>query len=307
METNVEVKKAKAPLTLNNKIMSPQMRVKPLALGQTAVYKLVDTDREDLSKIIEGTNKHPTCNPGYHLRGEKRIFDPFSGKNIVIRNIVGEKALKDDKTGEIKYIPDTEMIHFRRGTVIVTSDMPETYVFMERCNENRSNPYRKKGSPDVFYRVDREARAQERLVEDEMLADAMLWIKSADHDELRAICANLPKNEKVSPDLSVSEIKADLFKKAQKSPHMILTASNDKASKIKIQVMDSEKYEVIIFGEGDADTPRAWYWNEPKTGKIIDVGVSENKVEALLDHFMTSDGKGDYTKMANKLRAAIRI
>lgn len=305
MET-VKVKKAKAPLTLNNTIMSSQMRVKPLGLGETAVYKLVDADREDLTSIIEGTNKHPTCNPGYHLNGEKRIFDPFAGKNIVIRNIIGEKALKDEKTGEIKYIPDVAMVHFRRGTVIVTADMPETYVFMERCNENQSNPYRKKGSPDIFYRVDREAKAQTSLVEDEMLADAMLWIKSADHDELRSICANLPDKDKVSLNQSVPQIKADLFKKAQKNPYTILTASNDKESKIKIQVMDAERYEVILFGEGDVETLRAWYWNEPKTGKIIDVEVGQNKIEALLDHFMTTEGKGDYTKMATKLRAALR-
>lgn len=148
----------------NNDRLSPQMRVAPLGKGQVAVYRLIAADQDDSTRTtLDGKPMKKT--QGYLLTGIKKIFDPYARREVIITS--GKVQARRTPTAfgvdAVSKRPKQVVFSSHSPVVIVKEDEPEMYSFMERCDENKSNPYRNPRKKAWFYRVDPRRKIQNQL------------------------------------------------------------------------------------------------------------------------------------------------
>lgn len=289
-----------------NQVLSKELHVKPLREGEVAVYKMCASDELDLSRQDEETGKFRNKSPGYTLAKKYSVYDPKQGRRVIIGNVVGvqhEEML--DKS--LRTVETCASVRFELGkNLTITHLSNDTFQFLERLDQNRDNPFRNPKKKAMFYRVSEKRQAQDKNYKSLVLTDALNWIAKIDAVEMKVINTKLPDGIKMDLNLDWEILKAKLFDMTLADPVMIMKASSDIHTKYKIQVMDAAKYQIILFDEGDAAKPRAWYFNRGEdVPKICDVEVGKNKVEALADHFK-KDGAGMYKKVIMELNAFLK-
>lgn len=286
-----------------NDVVNKQLAVRPLREGEVAYYKLLVADEFDRARVEEKTGKFQKNNPRRSLIGTRKIYDPIAKKQVTIQNVVSERLeTMPDRTQ--KPVPVVERVKIPTGGIIsVTYDQIGTYQFMERHPDNRDNPFRDKSKAPTFYRVNPIKAAIKQIEKDYVLTDALVHVREADEIELKSIYEGLDKSSKMKVDTtSFQTLKKGIFELAKTDPIMIMRKSKNVDVKIKIQIMEAEHLNVIIFEDGDSDvkSDRGWYWLDDKMTKIVDVDLTENKFDALVAHF-NKDTK-TYQKMALKLK-----
>lgn len=287
-----------------NSVLSTQLQVPALKENEVAIYKLIDCDKIDPSRVEESSGKKLNYQPRWALLGSKRIFDPFKRKKIKILHVTGTKVI-DMPDGTQREVPEVKRVIFpHTGVLNVTSEFQETYAFMERISENRDNPWRSPSVTAVFYRVDKKRDLQRGLEDDYLLTDALNWVREANEKELNAVFKSLDKDIKkqINTNEGFEVFKKGVFDLAKKSPILVLRASSNKEAIIKIQCMDAEKFRVLLWDEGDKDTPRRWVWNTAGTETLVSLEPGVHKIDGLVAHFVSKEGKNDYVKMASELR-----
>lgn len=296
-------------LTVNGRV-SEQLQVKPLNEDEVAIYKLIKSDQDDITRTEETSGKKMKHQQVYSFVGRKRIYDPFAKKRIMIENITSFKHEKLP-SGEIKEIPIVGRLKFpRTGEIILTSRDFETMQFMERMNENRDNPFRDaSGAKPLFYRVNSKRALVKELEDDYLKVDAMIWIRDSQEIELRAIYKGLDAETKreINADANFEQLKRGLFKVAEKYPILVLKASANKSGKLKVQCLEAEKFRVILFDEGDNSTPRRWLFTGKGAEEICPIEPGVNKYDGILK-FFSEDAKGKdwYKKIIDSLTLVLK-
>lgn len=307
-----------SPITEDGVPVSDELKVFPLQKNEVAVYKLLAAEQDDFL-ITDLNNKARKRRPGFSFAGKQDIYDPIRGETVTILNKSKGKRKVQTTFGEISTTGSPESVKFTSDTpvIVVKHDQPETYAFMERMNENKSNKYARKGVVPVFERVDHRKRAAEQLEKSEFKLDAMNWVmKEAKYPELVA-CAE--KVQTYRPDVRIKTdyknseastgfelLKRELFALAEDDPHTIIKSSNKVDSIMKMQIRDAERFQVILFSEAKknkvSENDRVWFHNEEQLKRICTVELGKNPHEALFEHFeKTKDGHADYTKMVTRL------
>jgi hypothetical protein len=291
---------------LVNEVLSEIYHVKPLPEGEVAVYKLIKADQDDPSRTDTSTGKKSKCSPTYYLAGKRTIIDKQNkNTSVVIGNVteIEQRKMPDGKTIAIPVVSDCE---FSKGILTVTSDEQATYQFLERINENKDNPFRKSTHKALFYRVNNRKAALKDLESHSLITDALLWIRGADVKELQSICANI-EGYSINLDLPYEVIKKQLSDIALKDPASIVRASDHKMAKIKLQALDSIRYQLIMFDEGDASSPRKWFWADGSQDDICVVEIGEDKLDALVTYFTTDEGRKRYKKLVEQLKRILSV
>lgn len=290
-----------------NAVLSKELYVKPLKENEVVVYKLCATDEIDYSRMEIDPNGNDTGrfrkkSPGWITSDRYTVYDPKLGRRVIIGNVVSlkQEIMPDRST---KDIPVLGRVKFEMGkAVTLTSKDQNTYEFLERLDQNRDNPFRDKNKPAKFYRVDERRVAEDKNHKNLVLADALMWIGSADQTEIKTINAGLPPGMKLNMNDPYEVIKSQLFDLTKDNPIMVMKASNNTKVKIKIQVMDASKFEVIFF----EDEKREWIFNRGERAKIMSVDIGKNKVDALVEFFQSSEGVKFYRGMVSEMKTFLK-
>lgn len=277
-----------------NEQLSPSMKVTPLLDGQFATYKLCDADLVDPSRVDDKTGKPRNNQPRRSMKGEAIIMDVFTRKKIRLRNVVS--SIQVERGGIMVEEPKVDRILFGHNSVItIGPDDPGTYEFMERHPFNRDNQFRDKNKKPVFYRLNAKKKAIQDMEHNYILADALNHIVNADKTELLAIWKKLdPTSQKlINPESAYELIKRDTFELAKNKPAIVMKASSNKEAKAKLQIMDGEYYNIIMFMENEEDmkAPRRWIFVDGEDD-ICEIEITDNKIDGLMK-FMFSMGIED--------------
>lgn len=227
---------------------------------------------------------------------------------MLIRNITGYTNVELENGQDQRKPTFARFIFGKGGLATVGADQYETYAWLERHNGNRDNPFREKGKPAIFYRVNAIKRANLELENDYILVDALNYVREADLIKIKAMYEGLKQLSPASiRDIDASNpatLKKGIFDYAKQNPILAMKASENKEVKFKIAIMEAEHFNVIMFDEGneDAKQGRQWRFVDRDMTKICDVELAEHKIDGLAKHFRTKEGYKDYTRMANELK-----
>lgn len=297
-----------------NEVLSSPMWVPPLRDDQVAVYKLIEADKKDPTHVDDRSGAPQNQKPGYQLVGRKRIYDRFAKRTVIIWNRITEKKTSSS-LGEITTKRAAPVRFLSDKLVYVQPSEPETYAFLERCDENKDNPFRNSKVKAKYYRVDHKKKMKNEMENNYFQFEAQEWVmRKASFKDLCA--AGVKINEYLNENKIRTEfnnedaafgndlIKRELYALAAKDPELVIRASTDKASKLKLQIHDAEKFMVVFFD----DRTKSWYLNEnPVPPVIYTVQVGENKYDSLMKHFETEKGKADYKKMSENLKTLLSL
>lgn len=307
------------PLTEDGSTLAKEMAVTPLMKGQVARYKLIESDEDDPNRTDMEGKFHLKKTPGYTMVGKKDIYDPINGRTVTILNKSITKRFKtpmgemtSSRPESIKFMSDSPIVE-------VQWDEPEKYAFLERANENRDNPFRRvRGIKPKYYRIDSKKRLANDIEKADFEAAAIHWVwYEANYVDLKA-CADYAN--KVNPELKIKTdytnsqaeeglgtLKRILFDLAKKDPQTVIKGSTKIESKMKMQLQEAERLQIILFSDAkkvkaDSKLANSWIHNDTDLTTICTVDPGKNKHEALLE-FISKDpkGKDHYTKIVETL------
>jgi len=263
-----------------NEILSKELQVKPLVRGDMAIYKVLGAG-EPMSHMHYDDGSPVLSSPRFSMKGESTISDPFDGNkpNKTITNAARTRPIKmpDGSTHQEEVI---ERVKFdNAGFKFVKFDDMQTYFFLERCNENKDNPYRNRSRKAMFERVRANKKAVKDLDSKLLDYEALAMVMEGTIDELKLMATHLPDGMKVSLDNPLDVIKMDLIRVAEKNPRALIEASGNKDAKRLIQFRDAAKYNVLVWD----DKLREWYLNKPSgLEKLCEVQIGVDRFQELL-------------------------
>lgn len=284
---------------------SPALLVPALKEDEVAVYKLIAADIKDLSRRDDNNNPIPG-KPGRKLHHTVKVNDPVTRKQYNIRNITGY-TIETLPGGQERDKPKLERFLFRPGgATMVKADQQETYAWLERHNGNRDNPFRDKTRPAVFYRVNPKRTAIKELENDYILVDALNYVRDASLTQLKTMYSKLAKTIKLDINADSAEtLKRGLFEYTKNNPILAMKAGDDRQTRLKIQIMEAEYFNIIMFDEGDDEVKgakRQWRFVDKKMTPICEVELATPKIDGLIEYFeATEEAKGVYLGIVNTL------
>lgn len=282
-----------------NKVLSKPMHVRPLKNGEFVIYRLIKAD-EISPNIVDKDDVKITNNPSWSTAKFTWVNDLELGQKVQIGNVTGLEAKRDDKgniTNPPVYTEKCTPAKFNPNCrVDYTANA--TYEFLERHDANLDNPFRDQSKPPKFYRVDVKKRALTENNKNAILADALSWINTCNHTEVKAINASLPDGKKLNMDSDYEVIKSELFKLTKEDPIMVMKASTHRQAIAKIVVMECEFFQIILWEEGD----RKWFFNNEKQEDITTIDIGKNRIDGMVDFFKTDEGKKMYMRLTTRLR-----
>lgn len=275
-----------------NEMLSPQLRVPDLKPGEMVKFRLLKKGE------IDPQTGFPYTLADYWMQGKEMIFDPYNkkNKNVLILNAVGfaPVTMPDHTT---KYDPRVEYIKWdSTGEKLLGEDAFETICFLRRSNKNKSNPFRNKRRKALFEEINERVILATKFNDENLDLDARLYVRDCDWDELKGIAMNLKMN--VDND-KLDALRINLMEMVRKDPRGVMLASSNKKMKVKIQVMDAERYEILIFDH----TTRSWFYKEKLTDKpLCQVDLDKDKLEGILDFFKTPAGQAEYARFSKTIK-----
>lgn len=301
-----------------NEVLSKQMHVHPLEKGQIAVFKLIDADKNDLSRT-DLSGRPLKRQKGWRYPGKSEVYDPFAGRTVTISN---KKRATKTKTALGDIVTEMEEpVKFlcTKQAITVKHDEPELYSYLMRLDQNADNPHRNKRVKPVFYLVDPKKKVSKDIEKQQFMLAAMKWVmEEATYTDLKA-CAEkameLRSSLQFKTDWKSSEsstgyeiLKRELFALAQEDPHTVIKGSTKVDAQVKMQVIDAEQMQVIMFVDGKKIKSagelqeRTWFHNDKDLSTITTLDVGADKYDGLLE-FFRNDKKGqvNYEKMVKQL------
>lgn len=273
-----------------NTILSDKMKVKPLAQGESATYCLEGVGQIDRRKTDEDTGEHiPVFKPSYRLVGKENVYDIETGRKVLIQNITSwEMKPSADKDRMIEVPVVTDPI-FKGGYFTVSWTDFETYAFMERSMKNTSNPFRLPGSRRVFHRVDSKKDQLVSYNNKILVLDAQTMVRHADFAELKRIADLVSKDH---PSLvfdfkDAMQLRNELFTFSETNPRAVAKASNNKEVRLKLVVMDLERFQQITAVE-DGKTIKWMYEDHLGGDMFAELETTNNRYDALCDALMSN-------------------
>lgn len=281
--------------------LSPKMMPKQLKDGEIKIYKLTNAGEVDHTTTNESTGRPITkVNPYYISEGVESVYDKFEEdpykRNKIIKNVTGTELKQKD--GRATLEDKVEDIEFVNSVCVVRSNEPGKYLFLERSNYNKSNPFRDKKKPAVWEAVEGEKEIAEILAIEEIKDDAILILRGMNVQEMQACAKGLGV---VSIDKKTSdELRWDLRQKALKDPkEFIMKSKNAKAIR-RLQIADAKLYKIIAFDEDSGN----WIWPSEKDDKRVVCSVPvgrKDSPEDFLDEFLV-ENKAFYQKMVTAIK-----
>lgn len=260
--------------------------IPPLKEGETATFRLtnagkVDRNREDLRT----REKQRTAPFRYILAGRENVYDTETGTRKLIRNVTSmEYEIMPDKSE--KPVPKDEPIVFVNGEVTVTASQQDAYMFLMASEKRKGNPFSHYATPgkkkNLFYLVGDIAIKKEEEIIADIRDEAIIWLREAREDELKATIMKLPDNikSKLSLDNDLDVIRRALRKMIDDpAVAKLVMMSTPGIEKVVYQLKEAEKWMIIKF---DEKTRRWSYTADPPEGLekeicAVDAGIDRYK------------------------------
>lgn len=305
------------PLTQKGEKLADVMGVTPLKADQIARYKLIESDEDDRTRTDFEGRQFLKKTPGWTMIGLKRIFDPVNKRSVFIQTKTVEKTIKSPLGDFTKSEPGRIYFTSQKPMIEVDQYQPELYAFLERANENRDNPFRNPKVKARYYRVDPRKKLEMGMEKDDFEVRAMNWVwTAASYEELLA-CANYAN--KVNPSLHIKTdytlaesthgfgmLKRALLDLAKKDPHTVIKGSTNVEAQIRMQIVEAEKMQIILFNDGKKTRSNAntWCYNDGPLSTICTIEAGKDKYEELMKFFLdeTKGGGKHYTKIVGSLK-----
>ena len=263
-----------------NEILSKELQVKPLERGDVAIYRIIGAG-QPVPYMQYADGSPVLAAPKVSIAGESVIVDPFDAQkpNKTITNATRTTPVRLPD-GTIKQEEIVENVSFGDGGYkFVKFEQMQTYYYLERCNENRDNPYRDTGRKAIFERVQAAKKAKKDLDEKYVEYEAMSMVMEGGIDHLKVMATQLPSGMKVNLDAPIDQIKMDLLRVSEKNPRALIWASGNKDAKKNIQFRDALKFNILVWDEAT----REMHINKPSgLEKICDVPIGVDKFQELL-------------------------
>ena len=297
-----------------NVVLSKELQVKRLLKAdEKAVFVLLNLNK------TENGREEKTVPEFVSLSKQKTVYDPFAEggpKRVIIGNVVGSEP-RETAEGKSYLKLVTRPLEFIRGFCILGSESNETYQYAMRRPDCESNPFGKvmavKASErKAVYKLSNDKReiSNALLLEDMRFAAQKLIRETSSITDLKTIATKL----NTSPDVRMhiraynpplmedpQAIKLELLQKVSMFSKQIIYASNDVASKYKVQIFEGVNAGVLILQDG------MWSIIGDKIANILQPSPEVEKTDARVEYFRTDeDGKKDYVKFTQALKKALR-
>lgn len=293
-----------------NRLLSKRLQVPPLKPGETVTFELVNMAKKE-------PGREEPVTPDYVAISEKEnIFDPDAndgyGKNVMLMNVISyETRNREDGTSYEK--PMLKKPAFIKGQMVVGHEDNNTYIFMMRSKKNIDNPFRGKGGRRVFRIADKKKEVFDALHEEDIQYSATKLIRESDWNVLRSIAMKLNQSPdrrhhvQYNPD-DLQGLKLQLIQKTKSFPKNIILASGDNIAKARVYIGDAITFKILLWVE----TTRTWtLWDnnavKDKSTDILTVDPNLDKIDALIDHFRTDEGRIAYGAIAKGLEKTFKV
>lgn len=270
-----------------NKVLSKEMHVKPLAEGELATFELINANKFT-NKSSEDGRKLPTNPAVFQITEMDVIYDPVKKTNVQIGNVTSETPITEG--GKTRFDPVLKPVWIEDGFITLDHTQNDTYAYMMRINENINNKYRDPKRKATIRLVDAVAEKNARISYDILEDDAIMIVKEGGITDLKAIAAGIkgPLQGKVNQEGTIDEIRFDLRQIIRRgNPEAILKASKSNAAKLKVQIVEAEKWNIISRGPN-----RTWVDFHDK--KITQIKGEETMLDGMVKFFTSKEGKEFY-------------
>lgn len=292
-----------------NKVLSKSMHVKPLQKGEVVTYQLIESTKVSPVKTNDKTGEKLNNSPSWRSARYTMVKDFETGELVEISCVVGSKPFtyndgpNKGRSG-MQDVLDT-LKFSSSGILEITSDTPfGLYQFAERHSANDSNQFRDPHKQAKYFRLDPKRSSVLESNKLLMKGEALAWVGTCDHIEIKAINASLPDGYKLNMESDYEVIKAKLMELTDKEPIMVMKASNNKAAIAKIAVMEAEKFLIILWEE----KTREWFYNEEKMETIAMLEIGKNRYDGLVEFFKSSkEGNRMYQRLETRLKKFLNL
>ena len=297
-----------------NQVLSEPLKVAPLKGEEVATFVL-------LSKSIKEKDREEPSGPKRVKISERQnVTDPYDkngNSKKTIGNPIGmEPAMENgvpkvNADGTPVMIMKYEKPEFVDGILEVRADENAKFEYLMRRKDNASNPFRPvmggKRVRQVFKLMEDKKEIQNILQQKEISWVAQKLVRESSLSDLKAIATKM--NE--SPDTKLhihslksgdsQSIKLDMIKMSETYPKFLILCSDDKKSKLKVQI-----YECLSFGILKEDQG-TFYLLGKEFQEIHKAAPDKEPVESLMDFFMNDkDGRSKYLDMSEALKKVLK-
>jgi hypothetical protein len=283
-----------------NEVLSKELQVRPLKPGETAKFQLLNAFKKEKGR------DEPSTPDLWSLSKKETIFDPFAngglGKSVLLQCITSYEPY-ENSDGRVINKPVLKRPEFIKGVLELTHEENNIYIYVMRSNKRLGNPFRKKNITPRFKLLDKNAELQEQIKDSDLTYLAEKIVRESDWTTLRAIADKLNRSSdsryhvKAGPD-ELDKLKLELIKIARFNGKQVILASNDKESKLRVNIHDAELFNVLIYTRD----LQSWQLNGKTLETVLQVQPGRDAVAALMDHFRTEEGRKHYTAIVTALQ-----
>tara|TARA_R100001086_G_C11843531_1_gene259675 strand:+ start:967 stop:1851 length:885 start_codon:yes stop_codon:yes gene_type:complete len=228
----------------------------------------------------------------YRIPSIDEIYDPKTNTNRLIRYVAGESSIyADEQTTKNPVLQD---IVFQGGILSVRPESASLIKYLENCNYNKTNPNRREDKKNLFYKVDLEVNAEQRVADEETAVHATYAASTMDAQKLvgyaRALGVNI--------DRSMYEIKWDMMNFAKSDPIAFLEGIDDPRTERIQVIMDAEQANILTFSGNRNEV--CWLLGNT-TATIVHVPVGADKRDYFVDWTFENEGEVVYQEILRKL------
>jgi hypothetical protein len=250
----------------------------------------------------------------YALNSKENIVDPFAndgmGKTIMLKNIISFEPV-ELPSGETTLKPILEKPAFKKGVIELTHEQNNTYIFLMRSKKNKDNPFHKKGRK-IFRKVNTKKEQYDALQDEDLEYQAQKLVREANWTDKRAIINKLntspdPRFHVKASTEDMQGMNLELIRLAKKFPKRVIMSSGDIVAKTKVYIADAMVYGLLLWNNEHS----SWSIYQPDSKKdrmieMLTVGPDEEKIDALITHFKTDEGRKHYTVIVTALQKILK-
>lgn len=251
------------------------------------------------SSIIDSYNR-PQVFPGsYTIPNVAVINERDKDGNmtqVTIRYIPGETSIYKHLQSNDKDVPKKNIkysIKFVNGRKTVLGSDIFLLEFMMKCNQNITNPDRKKDVHAVFELVDTSIAVSKEIAKDKLISEVTNWCWNGDLNEVKAYARVL----NVDLNQQNDEIRHDLKVIAMRDPEKFFKELKNPAMRKKHYVLEAIDRGFLILDA--ASNSIAWATNTAAPIAVAAIGTSP--IDVLVNKLGTDEGQLLYRTIVDLL------
>jgi hypothetical protein len=178
-----------------------------------------------------------------------------------------------------------------------------------RSKKNVDNPFRRRGAKAVFRCLNSTKQMYEEIQEFDISWAAEELIRRGSWDEVRAIQNQLNRSPDKRFHVDVAEgdlqaLKLGMIKIAKAFPKKVIASSGNSEAKNRVYIADGVSFKILLWTQEQSTWSLYHTKGKPndKLTILTTVDAGQDKVDALMKHFATEEGRKHYIVFTNILK-----